>query len=142
MNGVPSIVESERAIASNRPLLLNQGGAAPGTQPQVPFGNTLPHTNPGWLTGNDPANVPQSPLSSGTSPQTIMPQSSFQQQGSEPIRFRAAGDNDTAPNQQPSPTQDMQTPSHNAPLQEQLRRLAQQRLIVPPEQFQNDDWVK
>jgi outer membrane biosynthesis protein TonB len=142
MNGVPLIIESEQTTTYNRPLLLNQGGAAPGNQPQVPFGNTLPPANPGWLTGDDPANVPQSPFSSSTSPQTTIPQSSFLQQESGPIRFRAAGDNNTAPNQQPSPTQDMQTPARNAPSQEQLRRLAQQRLIVPPEQTQNEDWVK
>jgi len=139
MNGAPLIIESERTTTYNRPLLLNQGGAASGNQPQVPFGNTLPPANPGWLTGNDPANVPQSPFSSGTSPQTTIPQSSFLQQESGPIRFRAAGDNNTAPNQQPSPPQDMQTPAHNAPSQEHLRRLAQQRLIVPAEQPKNED---
>ena len=139
MNGAPLIIESERTTTYNRPLLLNQGGAASGNQPQVPFGNTLPPANPGWLTGNDPANVPQSPFSSGTSPQTTIPQSSFLQQESGPIRFRAAGDNNTAPNQQPSPPQEMQTPVRNAPSQEHLRRLAQQRLIVPAEQHKNED---
>jgi hypothetical protein len=140
INGAPLIVESEQVIPYNRPLLLNQGGAAPGNQPQVFSGNTSPHANPGWLTANDPANVP--PFSSGTSPQITIPQSSLLQQGSGPIRFRAAGDNTTAPDQQPSSAQDMQTPSRSAPSQQQLRRMAQQRLIVPPEQQQNEDWIK
>ena len=140
INGVPLIVEGEQVISYNPPLLLNQGGAAPGNQPQVPFDNTLPHANPGWLTGNEPTNIP--PFSSGTSPQTAMSQSSFLQQESGPIRFRAAGDHNPAPNQQPSPTQDIQTPSRNALSQGQLRRVAQQRLIVPPEQHQNEDWIK
>jgi len=71
-----------------------------------------------------------------------MPQNSFLQQGSEPISFRAAGDTNTAPDQQPFPTQNMQPPQSSAPSNKQLRRLAQQRLIVPPEEHQNEDWIR
>src|SRR6266567_2513544 len=140
INGVPFIVEGERAAtAYNGPFLPAPGGIAANNQPQVPFGNTLPPAN--WKPGSAPTNIPQVPFSSAPA-QPTMPQNSFLQQGSEPISFRAAGDNNTAPDQQPFPTQNMQPPPSSAPSDKQLRRLAQQRLIVPPEEHQNEDWIR
>ncbi len=140
INGVPFIVEGERAAtAYNGPFLPAPGGIAANNQPQVPFGNTLPPAN--WKPGSAPTNIPQGPFSSAPA-QPTMPQNSFLQQGSEPISFRAAGDNNTAPDQQPFPTQNMQPPPSSAPSDKQLRRLAQQRLIVPPEEHQNEDWIR
>ena len=140
INGVPLIVEGERtATAYNGPFLPAPGGIAANNQPQVPFGNTLPPAN--WKPGSAPTNIPQVPFSSAPA-QPTMPQNSFLQQGSEPISFRAAGDNNTAPDQQPFPTQNMQPPPSSAPSDKQLRRLAQQRLIVPPEEHQNEDWIR
>ena len=140
INGVPFIVEGERAAtAYNGPFLPAPGGIAANNQPQVPFGNTLPPAN--WKPGSAPTNIPQVPFSSAPA-QPTMPQNSFLQQGSEPISFRAAGDTNTAPDQQPFPTQNMQPPQSSAPSNKQLRRLAQQRLIVPPEEHQNEDWIR
>jgi hypothetical protein len=142
INGVPFIVEGERAAtAYNGPFLPAPGGIAANNQPQVPFGYISPPAN--WRPGSAPTNIPQAPFS-GAPTQSTMPQNSFlqQEQGSGPIRFRAAGDNNTAPNQQPFPTQNMQPPPRSTPSEEQLRRLAQQRLIVPPEQTQNEDWIR
>jgi hypothetical protein len=140
INGVPFIVEGDRAAtAYNGPFLPAPGGTAANNQPQVPFGNTLPPAN--WRPGSAPTNIPQAPFSSAPA-QPTMPQSSVLQQGSGPISFRAAGDNNTAPNQQPFPAQNMQPPPRSTPSEEQLRRLAQQRLVAPPEQTQNDDWLR
>ena len=140
INGVPFIVEGERAAtAYNGPFLPAPGGIAANNQPQVPFGYTLPPAN--WRTGSAPTNIPQAPFSSAPV-QPTMPQNSVLQQGSGPIRFRVAGDNNTAPNQQPFPTQNMQPPPRSTPSEEQLRRLAQQRLIAPPEQPENEDWLR
>jgi len=140
MNGVPFVVEGERA-AYNGPFLPGPGSTAANNQPQVPFGYTLPPAN--WRAVSAPTNIPQVPFS-GAPPQPTMPQNSFlqQEQGSGPIRFRAAGDNNTAPDQQPFPTQNMQPPPRSATSDEQLRRLAQQRLIVPPDEPQNEDWIR
>jgi hypothetical protein len=138
INGVPFIVEGDRA-AYNGPFLPGPGGTAANNQPQVPFGYTLPPEN--WRAASAPTNIPQVPFS-GTSTQSTMPQISFLQQGSGPIRFRAAGDNNTTPDQQPFPTQNMQPPPRGTLSDEQLRRLAQQRLIVPPEEYQNEDWMR
>jgi hypothetical protein len=140
MNGIPFIVEGERA-AYNSPFLPGPGGIAANNQPQVPFGYTLPPAN--WGPGSAPTNIPQA-LFSDAPTQSIMPQNSFlqQEQGSGPIRFRAAGDNNTAPDHQSFPTQNMQPPPRSSPSDEQLRRLAQQRLIVPPDEPQNEDWIR
>ena len=140
INGVPFIVEGERA-AYNGPFLPGPGGIATNNQPQVPFGYTLPPAN--WGPGSAPTNIPQA-LFSDASTQSTMPQYSFlqQEQGSGPIRFRAAGDNNTAPDQQPFPTQNMQPPPRSTLSDEQLRRLAQQRLIVPPDEPQSEDWIR
>jgi hypothetical protein len=140
INGVPFVVEGDRsATAYNGPFLPGPGGTAANNQPQVPFGYSLPPAN--WRPGSAPTNIPQAPFS-GAPTQSTMPQNSFLQQGSGPIRFRAAGDNNTAPNQQPFPTQNMQPPPSSTPSEEQLRRLAQQRLIAPPEEPQNEDWIR
>ncbi len=140
INGVPFVVEGDRAAtAYNGPFLPGPGGTAANNQPQAPFGYTLPPAN--WRPGSAPTNIPQAPFS-GAPTQSTMPQNFVLQQGSGPIRFRAAGDNNTAPNQQPFPTQNMQPPPRSSPSEEQLRRLAQQRLIVPPEEPQNEDWIR
>jgi hypothetical protein len=140
INGVPFVVEGDRAAtAYNGPFLPGPGGTAANNQPQVPFGYTLPPAN--WRPGSAPTNIPQAPFS-GAPTQSTMPQNTVLQQGSGPIRFRAAGDNNSAPNQQPFPTQNMQPPPRSGPSEEQLRRLAQQRLIAPPEEPQNEDWIR
>jgi hypothetical protein len=119
-SGIP-LVEDRQTINYNIPFQADQGNVVFDNQAQAPFGSTFPTPDSGFA----PMDVPQMPFG-GTPPQSTRPL--FVQQGGAPTGPEGGFDST------------MQVPGQNALFSEdELRWLVQDKLIVPPEQRNQEE---
>ena len=125
-SGIP-LVEDRQTINYNIPFQADQGNVIFDNQAQAPFGSTFSTPDSGFA----PMDVPQLPFEGGPLPQITRPL--FIQRGEAPMWYEEGIDG-TFPNQ------NVQAPGQNALFSEdELRQLVQDRLIVPPEQRNQEE---
>lgn len=133
IHGVP-LVEDRQTMTYDTPFQPDQGGVIFDDQAQAFFGSTFPTPDSSF----GPMDVPQTPFGS-TPPQSTGP--IFMQQGGAPAWFEEGTVSDALPEQLPFSNQNMQAPAQNDLFSEdQLRQFVQDRLIVPPEQRNQEEW--